>query len=89
MSFKKYLRNFEGTDIDCSMCSTILPSGDSFGTTLEVPSEALLHRSKLQCTFVQITRFWAKNSNKFDFYHSNPCVFQIFVVILQSNLLEK
>ena len=44
-----YLKcTFEDTDIDCSMCSTILPSGDSSGTTLEVPSEALLHRSKLQ-----------------------------------------
>ena len=41
------MQNFEDTDIDCSMCSTILPSGDSSGTTLEVPSEALLHRSKL------------------------------------------
>ena len=44
------MQYFEDTDIDCSMCSTILPSGDSSGTTLEVPSEpseALLHRSKL------------------------------------------
>ena len=37
------MQYFEDTDIDCSMCSTILPSGDSSGTTLEVPSEALLH----------------------------------------------
>ncbi len=72
---EKYFCNVKGTDTDCSMCSTIFRNGDSSGITLEVPSEALLHRSKLQSTFVQITRFWAKNSNKFDFYHSNPCVF--------------
>ena len=37
------MQYFEDTDIDCSVCSTILPSGDSSGTTLEVSSEALLH----------------------------------------------
>ena len=59
--FEKSFCNVEDTDIDCSMCSTILPSGDSSGTTLEVPSEALLHRSKLQCTIVQISSFWWQN----------------------------
>ena len=34
--FEKSFCNVEDTDIDCSMCSTILPSGDSSGTTLEV-----------------------------------------------------
>ena len=53
--------NVEGTDIDCSMCSTILPSGDSSGTTLEVPFEALLHRSKLQSTVMRTTSFLRQN----------------------------
>ena len=53
--------NVKGIDIDCSMCSTILPSGDSSGTTLEVPSEALLHRSKLQCSDAANSQYLSKN----------------------------
>ena len=55
------MQYFEDTDIDCSVCSTILPRGDSSGTTLEVPSEALLHRSKLQSTVVRTTSFLWQN----------------------------
>ena len=58
---EKYFCNVKGTDIDCSMCSTILPSGDSSGPTLEVPSEALLHRSKLQSIVVRTTSFLRQN----------------------------
>ena len=54
---EKYFCNVEGTDTDCSMCSTILPSGDSSGITLEVPSEALLHPPKLQCSDAANTKF--------------------------------
>ena len=46
---------FEDTDIDCSVCSTILPSGDSSGTTLEVPSEALLHLRNYSAASLQVT----------------------------------
>ena len=55
------MQYFEDTDIDCSMCSTILPSGDSSGTTLEVPSEALLHRSKLQSQYPATTKYLSQN----------------------------
>ena len=53
--------NVKGTEIDCSMCSTILPSGDSLGTTLEVPRMALLHRSKLQCSDAANSQYLSKN----------------------------
>ena len=76
--------NFEGTDIDYSMCSTILPSGDSSGTTLEVPSEALLHRSKVQSHVCAHTQALSQqNINKFIFSCLITCVCQTFVVPLQ------
>ena len=84
---KKSLSNFEDTDIDCSMCSTILPSGGSSGTTLEVPSVALLHRSKLQshvCAHTQV--FWPKNTNKLVFYAKKFAYFNFFCVSLQPKI---
>jgi len=85
---EKYFCNVKGTDIDCSMCSTILPSGDSSGTTLEVPSEALLHRSKLQCSDAANSQYLSKNiqiCEHNEILRANICLFESFFVTLQPN----